>query len=114
MHIAYVELPYQMDVTNLTPATNLVINKIIEMANEYMISLPVEVKPYVEIDIANYGTILQNVARWQNIIVNGLPIDENLKPVQYVSVDYNNIISILNYYGVTMNNIIDAANNLVQ
>lgn len=79
-----------------------------------MVELPSAVKPYEEIDIATMGTIFQNISSWLAMLVNALGLPVTLNPLTYNAVDYNDIIATTNYYGSSLNAIIDAANERTQ
>lgn len=114
MMVKPLSLPYQHDVTATTWVINQIIEKIIELAKEHMISLPEEVRLYARVDLAEIADALRNVATWQAIIVNRIGLSPKLKPRVYEQVDYGSFGTFIDYYGVKMNMIIDAAENLTQ
>jgi hypothetical protein len=114
MTVSYLELPYQFDVTYITNIVNLIINKTIELANEHAIILPTEVEPYDRVDLVEIADAMRNVSSWQALVVSRIGLPSNLVPKIYEQVDYNSIGTMALYYGGTINNIIEAADNLTQ
>lgn len=114
MSVAYLEVPYQFDVTAICPVVNQAVAKIQELAREHSVRLPPEVQQYQVVDLASITEIMSNIAKWQAIVVTAIGLSPALKPKVYGHVDYNDIISMTNYYGVTMNRIIQAADNISQ
>ena len=114
MGVALVEQAYQYDVTNICPAVNQLIAKVQELAKEHAVPLPPECQQYHAIDLASITEIMSNISKWQAAVVKAIGLPQTLKPKQYGHVDYNDIVSMTLYYGVTLNRIIQAADNISQ
>jgi hypothetical protein len=104
----HVSIPYQFDVTNTTNVVNMIIDKLIELAEDNGVTLPPEVQPFSRIDLAEIADAMKTVSTWQAMIVNKIGLSRNLTPKVYEQCDYNSIISYAAYYGDRMNAIIDA------
>ena len=114
MSVKLLDQPYQYDITNLAPAINQLIAKLQELAKEHAVPLPPEVQQYHAIDLASITEIMSNISKWQAEVVNAIGLPENLKPKVYGHVDYNDIVSMTLYYGVTLNRIIQVADKQSQ
>jgi hypothetical protein len=104
----HVSIPWQFDITNTTNVVNMIIDKIIELAENNGIKLPPEVQPYSRIDHAEIADAMKTVSTWQAMIVRHIGLPQHLTPRVYEQCDYNSIISYATYYGDKMNAIIDA------
>jgi hypothetical protein len=105
---------HHFDITATTGVVNEIIEKIMELAQQYMVELPEEVQLYIRIDVAEIADAFKRVASWQGIIVDKLELPIRLKPKIYEQVDYNSVGFMADYYGVKINDIIDAADTVTQ
>jgi hypothetical protein len=114
MTVQFVEIPYQFDVTAICPVVNQLIAKVKELAKEHAVPLPPECQQYHVIDLASITEIMSNISKWQAEVVNAIGLEPTLKPKLYGHIDYNDIGSMANYYSVTLNRIIQAAEKTTQ
>ena len=105
---------HHFDITATTGVVNEIIEKIMELAVQYKVTLPEEVQLYIRIDVAEIADAFKKVAGWQAIIVDKLELPIRLKPKVYEQVDYNSVGFMADYYGVKINDIIDAADTVTQ
>jgi hypothetical protein len=105
---------HHFDITATTGVVNEIIEKIMELAENHMIDLPEEIQLYTRIDVAEIADALKKVASWQAIVVDKLGLSIRLKPKMYEQVDYNSVGFMADYYGIKINDIIDAADVLRQ
>lgn len=113
-NIVHLELPYQWDVTALTGIVNLLISKMIEVAEDQMVDLPPEVQLYDRVDLVDIADAMRNVSVWQADIVNQLGLSSDLIPKVFENIDYNSVGSKTTYFQAKINDIIDALDNQTQ
>lgn len=111
--IDHIDVPYQFDLTHLAPTVNLLLDKMRELAKDQFVSLhPNEY--YTAIDYVKITEVFNIIATAQRELCIQLGVPTDLAPLEYYSVDYGNIIGCMVQLGDSLNNIIDATQNMIQ